>query len=185
MLKQLLNNAIIQFLIGRTIGGYMLLAGVTTRWERINEAAITPFQRGEGKLITAIWHGRLLQTHKMWAFGPGIPKAKVLISNSREGDVITHAVQTVGAFPIRGSAAKGRQLKGGVEAMRAMARHIEDGGIICLTPDGPRGPRMRVKAGAAHLAKIAGASLIAMAWATQRRRLFNSWDRTMLPLPFG
>ena len=109
----------------------------------------------------------------------------MLISNSREGDIITHAVQTVGADAIRGSAAKGSRLKGGVEAVRAMARHIEDGGVICITPDGPRGPRMRAKLGAAHLAKIAGAPLIAMAWSTRNRHVFKSWDSTMLPLPFG
>jgi len=185
MLKQLLSNSLVQFLIGRAIGSYMLLVGVTTRWERINQAAIAPFTGGDGKLVLCIWHGRLLQTQKMWAFGPGIPKAKVLISNSREGEVITHAVRTVGADAIRGSAAKRGRLKGGVEAMRAMARHIEDGGVICITPDGPRGPRMRVKGGAVQLAKLAGAPLMGLAWSTQRRKVFNSWDRLILPLPFG
>jgi lysophospholipid acyltransferase (LPLAT)-like uncharacterized protein len=185
MLKSLLGNPAIQFLIGRTIGLYMLLVGVTTRWKKVNRAAIEPFFRGESALIGCIWHGRFTLVHKMWAFGPGIPKAKMLISQSREGGIVAHASRTVGAEVIRGSAAKGAKQKGGVEALRAMARHMEGGGVICMTPDGPRGPRMRVKKGPIQLAKIAGVPLIALTWSTNMRLVFDSWDRFILPLPFG
>lgn len=185
MLKQVLGNPVVQFLIGRSIGLYMLLVGWTTRWTRVNRAAVEPFWKGQGKLVGCIWHGRFTLVHKLWAFGPGVPKARMLISQSREGGIVAHASRTVGAEVIRGSAAKGGQQKGGVEAMRAMARHIEGGGVICMTPDGPRGPRMRVKRGPVQLAKIAAAPLIAVTWSTSNRLVFDSWDRFILPLPFG
>jgi len=198
MLRQLLGNPVFQFLAGRTIGLYMLLVGASTRWTRVNQAAIEPFWRGDGRLVGCIWHGRFTLIHKMWAFGPGIPKAKMLISQSREGGVVAHASRAVGAEVIRGSTAKRTrkkrdgvvvertQSKGGVEAMRSMARHIEGGGVIAMTPDGPRGPRMRVKRGPIQLAKLAQAPLIAVAWSTSRRKVFeNSWDKFILPLPFG
>lgn len=186
MMRKLLGNPIVQFLIGRTIGLYMLLVGVTTRWTRVNRAAIEPFWRSDGgKLIGCIWHGRFALVHKMWAFGPGIPKAKMLISQSREGGIVAHTSRAVGAEVIRGSAAKRGQQKGGIEAMRAMARHIEGGGVICMTPDGPRGPRMRAKRGPIQLAKLAGAPLIGVTWSTSNRIVFDSWDRFILPLPFG
>jgi lysophospholipid acyltransferase (LPLAT)-like uncharacterized protein len=122
----------------------------------------------------------------MWSFAPGVPKAKMLISQSREGGIVAHTSRTVGAEVIRGSAAKGGKSKGGVEAMRAMARHIDGGGAIALTPDGPRGPRMRVKRGPIQLARIAGAPLAALAWSTSNRIVFKkSWDHFILPLPFG
>jgi len=187
MAKKLLGNSFVQFLIGRAIGGYMLFVGVTTRWTCVNRAAIEPFWRPDGgKLIGCIWHGRFSLVHKMWSFKPGVPKAKMLISMSREGGIVAHTSRTVGAEVIRGSAAKGTQRKGGVEAMRAMARHIDGGGVICMTPDGPRGPRMRVKRGPVQLAKLAGAPLIAVTWATSNRIVFNkSWDHFVFPLPFG
>lgn len=185
MLKRLLGNPVVQFLIGRAIGLYMLLVGATTRWTCVNRAAVEPFWRGEGRLVGCIWHGRFMQVHKMWAFGPEAPKAKMLISQSREGGIVAHASRTVGAEVIRGSAAKAGRQKGGVEATRAMARHIEGGGVICMTPDGPRGPRMRARKGAVQLAKLAGASLMAVTWSTSNRIVFNSWDRFILPLPFG
>lgn len=185
-MRSILGNPFVQFLIGRTIGLYMLFVGVTTRWTLVNRAAVEPFWRaGGGKLIGCIWHGRFSLIHKNWAFGPGIPKAKMLISQSREGGIVAHTSRTVGAEVIRGSAAKRGQQKGGVEAMRAMARHIEGGGIIAMTPDGPRGPRMRVSRGPIQLAKLAGAQLMGLAWSTSNRIVFNSWDRFILPLPFG
>jgi lysophospholipid acyltransferase (LPLAT)-like uncharacterized protein len=124
--------------------------------------------------------------HKLWRFGRGAPKAKMLISQSREGGVVVHAAQTVGADVIRGSSAKKGVQKGGLEAMRAMARHIETGGIIAMTPDGPRGPRMRAKRGTVQLAKLAGAPMLPLAWSTSSRIVFDkSWDKFILPLPFG
>jgi len=187
MAKKLLGNSVVQYLIGRAIGGYMLLVGVTTRWTRINCEAVEPFWRPDGgKLIACIWHGRFALVHKMWSFKRGVPKAKMLISQSREGGIVAHTSRTVGAEVIRGSAAKGDKRKGGVEALRAMARHIEGGGVICMTPDGPRGPRMRAKRAPAQLAKLAGAPLLALAWSTTNRIVFDkSWDHFILPLPFG
>lgn len=187
MAKKLLGNSVVQYLIGRAIGGYMLLVGATTRWTRVNREAVEPFWRPDGgKLIGCIWHGRFALVHKMWSFKRGVPKAKMLISQSREGSIVAHTSRTVGAEVIRGSAAKGEKRKGGVEAMRAMARHIDGGGVICMTPDGPRGPRMRVKRGPIQLAKLAGAPLLAVTWATSNRIVFHkSWDRFILPLPFG
>jgi hypothetical protein len=43
MLKSLLGNPVFQFLLGRLIGGYMLFVGVTTRWTKVNRAAVEPF----------------------------------------------------------------------------------------------------------------------------------------------
>lgn len=187
MAKKFLGNSVVQYLIGRAIGGYMLFVGATTRWNLVNRSAIEPFWRPDGgKLIGCIWHGRFSLVHKMWSFKPGVPKAKMLISMSREGGIVAHTASAVGAEVIRGSAAKGTQRKGGAEALRAMARHIDGGGVICMTPDGPTGPRMRAKRGSVQLAKLASAPLLPVTWSTSNRFVFNeSWDHFILPLPFG
>lgn len=185
MFKQLIGNPIFQYVVGRAIGFYLLFVGVTTRWTRVNQAAMEPFWRGEGKLVACIWHGRFALVHKMWNFAPGTPPPKFLISRSREGGLVQWVSRTVGAEVIRGSAPKRGQSKGGMEAARAMASHIEDGGVMGMTPDGPRGPRMRAKRAPVQLAKFAGASVMGLAWATNHRMVFNSWDNFVLPLPFG
>jgi hypothetical protein len=66
-----------------------------------------------------------------------------------------------------------------------MLTTIEQGDCVVMTPDGPRGPRMRMGAGPLRLAKLSGAPVIAYALSTSNKILFNSWDRFMLPLPFG
>ncbi len=188
MLKSLLGNPVFQFILGRLIGSYLLFVGITTRWTKVNRAAAEPFWRpGSGKVIVCVWHGRFSLTFKNWVFGPGLPKPKILISQSREGGLVVHTAHTVGVGVVRGSAGKpGKRSKGGVEAMLSMARDLQDGGVIAMTPDGPRGPRMRAKRGPVHLAKNAGVPLLGVTWATSNRIVFKrSWDQFVLPLPFG
>ncbi|MBS0385582.1 MAG: lysophospholipid acyltransferase family protein, partial [Proteobacteria bacterium] len=185
MLKFLLGNPVFQFVVGRLIGFYMLFVGATTRWRKVNPAAMERFFTSKDKHLACIWHGRFTLVHKLWRFGPGAKPAKFLISRSREGGLVAWVSRTVGAEVVRGSAAKRGQQKGGVEALREMARHLDGGGVMGMTPDGPRGPRMRAKRGPVQLAKIAGASLAPIAWSTSNRIVFDSWDKFILPLPFG
>ena len=185
MRKHLLGNSAFQFLIGKAVGFYMLFVGWTTRWRRVNRAVAERFWAEGGGLIACTWHGRFMLMHRLWKFDGKAQPAKFLISASREGGVVSHASRTVGADVIRGSAAKGRQSKGGFEALREMKRHVDEGGIAGLTPDGPKGPRLRAKLGPIQLAKLSGAPLLPMMWSTKNRLVMNSWDRFVLPLPFG
>ena len=185
MLKTILGNPVVQFLIGKTIGFYMLFVGWTTRWRSVNRAAPERFWAEGGGLIACIWHGRFMLVHTLWKFDRSVQPAKFLISASREGGVVIHASRTVGADVIRGSAAKGAKRKGGFEALREMKRHVDEGGIIGLTPDGPKGPRMRAKMGPIQLAKLAGVPMLPLVWSTKNRIVMKSWDRFVFPLPFG
>lgn len=186
-MRSILANPFVQFLIGRTIGLYMLFTGVTTRWTRVNQGAVEPFwRRGGRRMVACIWHGRFALVHKMWRFGPEFTPAFFLISRSREGSIVAHTSRTVGAEVVRGSAPKSRYSKGGLEAMRTMVRHIEDGGVVGMTPDGPKGPRMRAKKAPVQLAKLVQAPLLPVTWATSNRIVFDkSWDHFVFPLPFG
>jgi lysophospholipid acyltransferase (LPLAT)-like uncharacterized protein len=185
MSKQLIGNSVVQFLIGRTIGLYMLLVGVTTRWKRVNQSAAEPFWTSNSKVVACVWHGRFTLTHKLWRFRRGDTKVAFLVSRSREGGIATNTALAVGAEVIRGSAAKGDQQKGGTTAGLELVRYMENGGAIGLTPDGPRGPRMRAKMGPVHLAKLAQAPLLCLAWSTNWRIVTGSWDRMIIALPFG
>src|SRR3546814_14960152 len=56
---------------------------------------------------------------------------------------------------------------------------------VVVTPDGPKGPRMRFKAGAVKAAQMTGAPLVALTGSARPRKRFGSWDRFCLPLPFA
>jgi len=56
---------------------------------------------------------------------------------------------------------------------------------VVITPDGPRGPRMRVKPGAIKAAQLSGMPIVAISGAVRWRRILGSWDRFCLALPFS
>jgi lysophospholipid acyltransferase (LPLAT)-like uncharacterized protein len=79
-----------------------------------------------------------------------------------------------------------RQSKGGVETFVAAARELSrNGALVGITPDGPRGPRMQAQEGAARLAVSQGVPVIAVAFSVRWGWHLGSWDRFLLPLPFG
>ena len=74
-----------------------------------------------------------------------------MISNNRDGDLIAALVRRFGALAVRGSTydREKAQDKGGKEAFAAALEELQTRrAIIGITPDGPRGPRMRAQKGA-------------------------------------
>ncbi len=185
MRKRLISHPLFQAVIGRAIGAYMLVVTATTRWRRVNEALALEVWTGAGPVIACAWHGRFFLLRATWRFSRGAQPVKMLISLSREGAIVTHAAHAIGTDVVRGSAAKGEKDKGGFAATREMLRHLDARGCVAMTPDGPRGPRMRAGMGPIQLAKLSGAPLLCLAWSTRWRRALGSWDRFILPAPFG
>ena len=62
---------------------------------------------------------------------------------------------------------------------------LEAGDHVVITPDGPRGPRRVAAPGVAQLAALSGMPVLPCAAQTSRRWTLRSWDRMVLPLPFG
>ncbi len=79
----------------------------------------------------------------------------------------------------------GSSSRGGVSVMRAMIGLLAKGELLVMTPDGPRGPRHQAAPGIAQLAAVSGAPIVPCAAQTTRRKVLPSWDRMVLPLPFG
>jgi len=104
----------------------------------------------------------------------------VLISHHRDGALVAETVARFGVGVVRGSSGHG-----GLSALRAMLRALERGVSICITPDGPRGPRMRVSDGIVGVAQRSGRAIVPAAYAASRRLVFGKWDRFLVPLPFS
>ncbi|MGC9327953.1 MAG: lysophospholipid acyltransferase family protein, partial [Candidatus Hinthialibacter sp.] len=75
--------------------------------------------------------------------------------------------------------------RGGSSGLLGLAHWLQQGRSAVVTPDGPRGPRERVQPGIIHLAKMSGLPVIPISFSSSRNYRFQSWDRFMLPLPFG
>lgn len=181
----MLNHPTIQAIIGWLMARYMKFVWWTSRWEVIGQKALTGLDdRGA---IILIWHGRFLAHHAVWKFNTKKP-AHFLISKSKEGDLITQVALKTGARAVRGSMAnpkKKDKAKGGIGATKNMVRLLKKGEHVLITPDGPRGPLMHLHPGAIKLAQLSGAPILLVSWSTNRRVMLGSWDRFVIPLPFG
>ncbi len=167
------------------ISFYIWLVASTTRWTVIGREGWDAQVAKPGGFVCTTWHGRLFMSP---AYAPPDKRAVAMISTSRDGDLIAAIVGRWGAAAVRGSShdhAK-HKAKGGAEAYVAAVRELsENGALIAITPDGPRGPRMRAQEGAARLALTQGAPVIAVGFSVRWGRHLASWDRFLLPLPFG
>jgi len=130
----------------------------------------------QGKyFIGAFWHQRLL----MMPFIPHRGRVGMMISRHRDGEFIARAVKLLGIDSVRGSTTRG-----GLGALKGMARFFEAGANLAITPDGPQGPRHIVQLGVVELARLTSAPIVPVAYSASRKKVFNSWDHFILPLPF-
>ena len=109
--------------------------------------------------------------------GPG---ARVLISASRDGELIARTMAYFDIGAVRGSSSRGG--RAAVKEMIDLTREPLDLGF---TPDGPKGPRHIAKPGVAQPAKVSGRPVVPMAFVCSHGHRFQSWDRFLLPYPWG
>lgn len=184
MLKSFLRSAPVQSALAGLVSGYMLLIKRRTRWRLLGREHIEPIWREGRGLIGAFWHRNIVSAPSSWP--DDAQPISIVISRSRDGAFIAKSAERVGMNVIRGSARNKNKskAKGGMAAMRAMCAAIEDGHCVAITPDGPRGPRMRANLGAIRLAQATQAPILPLAVATDGQRVLSTWDRFVAPWPF-
>ncbi len=162
---------------------YIRLAWATGRWTIQNGAVPERFWREGKPFIIAFWHGRLLILPAMW---PTTSKISMLISMHRDGELIARAIGYFGHGTVRGSAAKpgSNKEKGGAAALRGMLKALKANEYVGITPDGPRGPRMRATDGIVTVARVSGVPIIPCSYSARSRKVLGTWDRFIIPLPF-
>lgn len=160
-----------------SIARYLWLLGVTGRWT-VDGADIPAALLGAGRpFILGFWHGRLMMMPEAWRFAAPF---HMLTSRHPDGRLIARTLGHLGIDTVAGSTDRG-----GAEVLRAMVRLLKQGECIGVTPDGPRGPRMRASVGIVQIARLAGVPIVPATCAARPRRLIPSWDRLVVPLPFG
>ncbi len=188
MLKILLRQPWVQAKLAALLGRYLDFALRTTRWTVQGEAYLTPHVELH-PVVAAFWHERLPLMPALWtlvhARSGGRARAYVLVSRHKDGRFIGEVVRRFTVQVVYGSTDRNRQDRGGAAGARTLLGALEAGGIVVITPDGPRGPRRVAALGVAQLAAHSGAPVLPCAAQTSRRWTLPSWDRMVLPLPFG
>jgi len=181
-----LRNPVIQATLAWTLSQWMRFCIATIRWTHENEDVAEAVWAQGGGVVCAFWHSRIALAPACWPQDRAQP-ARVLISLSPDGQFIAKAVARLGFPAIRGSSSnkdKADKAKGGSQALRDGLKQLKIG-ALALTPDGPRGPARQMAEGLPLLAKLSGAPTLFIGLSCHPAIRLNSWDRGLLPLPFG
>ncbi|MGE0370708.1 MAG: lysophospholipid acyltransferase family protein [Gammaproteobacteria bacterium] len=166
------------------IGRYLAFTFHTTRWTLEGEATLAHHVSGH-PAIFAFWHEHLpllpalvMTARRMPGFC--VPSVHTLVSHHRDGRLIGNIVRRFDIELVLGSSSRG-----GADSLRRLKQLVDGGSVIGITPDGPRGPRRQAAPGIAQLAALTGVPVVPCAVITARHVRLGTWDRMVLPLPFG
>ncbi|MBN1999352.1 lysophospholipid acyltransferase family protein [candidate division KSB1 bacterium] len=126
--------------------------------------------------IVVLWHGKMLlpmYIHRS-------QNISVMVSEHRDGEMIARSVHRIGYTTVRGSSTRG-----GSKAVRQMVRQLKNGDTCVILPDGPKGPRHKVKMGVVMIAQLAGADIIPLTFSAAKPISLKSWDRFTFWWPFS
>lgn len=156
--------------------GHWLLLALGATWRVRQEGDYAARTEPGTACVLAFSHGLLLPLvylHRRRGHA-------AVISESRDGQIISDVVRRLGYEPVRGSTTRG-----GARALARMIRELRAGRTVGVTPDGPRGPRGTVQPGLVHAAARAGVPVVSLGVGTDRGWRAKSWDRFLIPKPFA
>ena len=105
----------------------------------------------------------------------------ILVSHSKDGEIMARGTRALGYRVIRGSSTRGA-----VGGLIALIRAVREGYMVVLAVDGPQGPRGVCKPGIIRIVQKTGVPLFPVGVATTHRFVFKkTWNQVYLPLPFS
>ncbi len=130
----------------------------------------------DGAAILPCWHYSVFYTLYHLSRYPGV----AMVSASKDGEYIARVANLLGFETVRGSTNRF-----GVRALKGMVDHVKQGKTAGIVADGSQGPPLKMQPGAIMLAAKSGSPIIPVVWAVKRYKAFNSWDHSVLPMPFS
>jgi hypothetical protein len=154
---------------------YLLCA--TLRVQEVGREKEKELEENGRPIIYVFWHGRMLFFPYFYRFRN---KYAILVSPSKDGEIVARISKYFGFSSVRGSG-----FKEGARALRQLIRILKGGNSIGIIGDGSRGPAFQAQKGIVRLAALSGAALLPITCGAKRKKVFGSWDRFILPLPFA
>jgi lysophospholipid acyltransferase (LPLAT)-like uncharacterized protein len=152
------------------------LLGATLRIREEGRRDLGPRSRPNPPVLWALWHETIL----LGTWHHRHRGVHVMISASRDGELIARVAKGLGYTPVRGSSSRG-----GREAAQELVEAVKAGSNAAITPDGPRGPRRTCQPGVVKIAKLSRRPVVPFGFAAERCWRLRSWDRFILPKPFS
>jgi lysophospholipid acyltransferase (LPLAT)-like uncharacterized protein len=175
--KRIIKNKSFQSFLCWLVSVYIRFVYYTSRWETKGFENVEALMHSGKPFIFAFWHGRLLMIPP---FAPKSLKISVLISNHNDGELIAKVMRYFKFGLVRGSSKKE-----GLSALRNIMKILKNNEIVVITPDGPRGPRMRVSGEIITIAQMMSVPIIPVTYSISKCRVLRSWDRFLVAKPFS
>ncbi len=153
--------------------------GATWRLKVHDASGIGSLNKPLPPVIWIFWHNRVLVAPIAWHKCCPHRWGAVLTSASNDGAFLAETMRLFGAHAVRGSSSK----RGGA-ALLELEEVLKRGGDVVITPDGPRGPRYSMSAGAARLALKSGAAVQPLRIEPEGCWRLSTWDGFAIPKPF-
>ncbi len=172
------RDRLISALAPRVAYAYILLLRATVRLQYHNREVLEQIGDGpgHGQHILAFWHSRFV----MMPYGCMPKRIVALISMHRDSRMLGDILERFGV-----TLAFGSSTVGGARGLREVLRKVQDGYDVGIAPDGPQGPRRRIKPGLLTVARLTGLPIVPLGFSARPARRLASWDRTLVPYPFG
>lgn len=168
-------------MLGTLAGWCMKLLAATLRFEIRDDCGLGSPSSRIPPVIYILWHNRFFTVPPAWHKLCGSYRSTVaLTSASHDGAMVARAMAVFGLGAVRGSSSRR-----GVAALVGLKRALTEGLDVCLTPDGPRGPRYQLQPGAIKLAQSSGAPLVPIHVRFSNAWRLKTWDRFVIPKPFS
>ncbi|MBE0414461.1 DUF374 domain-containing protein [Yoonia sp.] len=164
-------------MLAAVAGSYLAFCQRTTRWQTEGLEDLRAALH-DGPVLLVMWHERSIMGALHWPVADG--PLSSLFDASPIGRVSGALQRRVGLHPMEMSRNASNRA-----ASRTVLKRVRDGISIGMTGDGPLGPPLQVKNAPLEWARVMGAPVFCYAFATTRGRRLNSWDRMLLPYPFG
>ena len=177
MIKKILKHKHSQDLLGWLISCYLKICFHTSLWYVKNDDSIKKNLRKKKSILVCFWHNRMLMAPFCWNYET---KFKMLISEHRDGRIISNAVSHLGIKTISGSSNKNK-----ISSAKQIIEELKNFNTVGITPDGARGPKEKVKEGIISLQKKTNALIIPLSYSARFKIKLRSWDNFLFIFPFN
>lgn len=177
--RKLFNNPLLASLAGAVLNLYGELVLRTSRIRVESHPEVDRLVRERHvAVIYALWHRHVFFVPLLRRYERRPVAA--LLSLHRDAQIVGVAARLRGITLVSGSSTRG-----GARAYRQLLAWLASPASACITPDGPKGPAGTIKPGVIRLAEQSNCMVVPVAFMASRMRRLRSWDRTIVPLPFG
>lgn len=176
--KKLLKSPLFLKMAGFLIFCYAKMAYKTCKWEFENIDKMYDVWNENKSIILVCWHGRVALTPFLKQKGYEID---ALVSLHQDGMLMATYLKNCGIGIIGGSSNK--NARGAAVKLMNNTKHDQS---ICIIPDGPQGPNMKMTDSPIYFAKKSSKPIIAIVYSMQKAKIMTkAWDQMMIPSLFS